>query len=82
MRAGDRGEDKSYLTQLMLQTRSELEEGRVPLEELEEKVAAWRFRPQRIEKMVGGPDTVMWDRYEWRVNDEGAWEKSHRMIPH
>jgi hypothetical protein len=81
---------KSHVTEIMQKTRIELENGDIPMEVLEQCIAAYRFQPDRLECMLGGPDTIMWDRWEWlRDTKNGdatpgaiAWAEAKHLIPH
>ena len=80
---------KSHVTEIMQKTRVELENGDISLGVLEKCIAAYRFQPNRLECMLGGPDTVMWDRWEWLRDDDGdkpkgtiAWAEPKLLIPH
>lgn len=79
---GDKREDMdlSHFTELLQQTRLDLEKGEVPMLELEEAVRAWRFIPNQVERMVGGPNQTMWDRKEWTCTD-GKWIEPTRLMP-
>eukprot|EP00586_Coscinodiscus_wailesii_P016656 CAMPEP_0172501824 /NCGR_PEP_ID=MMETSP1066-20121228/153880_1 /TAXON_ID=671091 /ORGANISM="Coscinodiscus wailesii, Strain CCMP2513" /LENGTH=184 /DNA_ID=CAMNT_0013276831 /DNA_START=285 /DNA_END=839 /DNA_ORIENTATION=+ len=70
-------------TEIIQSTRNELEAGSVPLEELNESIQAFRFCPSRVELMVGGPDQVMWNRWEWKLLGDGKeWSKPIHILPH
>jgi len=82
-------QSKSHLTEVMQKTRIELENGDVSLNELKSCISAFRFRPNRMECMIGGLDKVMWDRWEWLRDREdkskdGAilWADSQHLVPH
>ena len=84
-------QSKSHLTEVMQKTRIELENGDVSMSELKSCIAAFRFRPHRMECMLGGPDTVMWDRWEWLTDpdvdlsapgDALAWAEPKHLVPH
>jgi hypothetical protein len=84
-------QSKSHLTEVMQKTRIELENGDVSMSELKSCIAAFRFRPHRMECMLGGPDTVMWDRWEWlrdpdaavtAPGDAIAWAEPKHLVPH
>jgi hypothetical protein len=79
---GDKREDMdlSHFTELIQQTRVDLEKGEVPMMELEEAVRAWRFVPNQVERMVGGPDQTMWNRKEWICKD-GKWIEPTPLMP-
>jgi hypothetical protein len=86
---------RSHVTEIFQKTRIALENGDIPMEELENCMAAFRFRPNRMECMIGGPDSIMWDRWEWNritkvgkeeeedsVHDKIEWEEAKHLIPH
>lgn len=83
-----RVDSKSHMTEVMQRTRMELENGDVSQEELNASVQAFRFKPDRLECMFGGPDSVMWDRWEWlrdkTESTEGAlqWNDAQHLHPH
>lgn len=81
--------NKSHLTEIMQTTRMELENGDINMEELESCIRAFRFQPTRMECMLGGPDSIMWDRWEWlrAVPDEASdgsipWRSPNHLVPH
>jgi hypothetical protein len=89
--SGDRNTmlNKSHSTEVMQKARIELENGDVSTDELEECIRAFRFQPDRLECMIGGPESVMWERWEWlRDESEGAptgaiaWNEPKRLVPH
>lgn len=50
---------------------------------------AYRFHPDRVERMKGGPDSVLWERWEWRRSPGGdasegalAWDEPRWLLPH
>jgi hypothetical protein len=51
--------NKSHSTEVMQKARIELENGDVSQEELEGCIRAFRFQPDRLECMIGGPESVM-----------------------
>lgn len=80
---------KSHVTDIMQKTRRELESGDISMEELERCIIAYRFEPERLELMFGGPDSVMWDRWEWLRDTQGdaergsiAWVDPKHLVPH
>jgi hypothetical protein len=83
-------ENRSHLTEIMQQTRLELENGDVTLEELNECIRAFRLQPERIEGMWASPDSsVMWDRWEWLRDSAGdcpeglmGWQPPRNLVPH
>ena len=72
--------DYSHFVELVQQTRLDLDNDEVSMMELEEAVRGWRFVPIQVERMVGGPDQMMWDRSEW-VREGDHWVKPHRLMP-
>lgn len=79
---------KSHMTEITQKTRIELENGDIPMEVLDNCVSAFRFKPDRMECMLGGPDTIMWDRWEWLRDADGespqgtiAWADAKHLIP-
>ena len=84
-------QSKSHVTEVMQKTRIELENGDISMNELKECIAAFRFQPNRMECMLGGPDTVMWDRWEWLRDPTDAaldakepvvWADAKHLVPH
>lgn len=77
--------DLSHFTELVQQTREDLDQGEVSMMELEEAIRAWRFVPDQIEQMIGGPDQIMWERNEWHRGEDGKgendWVKPVRLMP-
>jgi hypothetical protein len=74
---------KSRTTEVMQTTRNGLENNTIPMEEMERCMTAFRFKPTRLEYMHGGPDTVMWDRWEWLYDrDTNSWAEPKNLIPH
>jgi hypothetical protein len=75
---------KSRTTEVMQTTRNGLENKTIPMEEMEKCITAFRFIPQRLEYMHGGPDTVMWDRWEWmrKKDSSNGWADPKSLIPH
>ena len=50
---------------------------------------AYRFHPDRVERMTGGPDSVLWDRWEWHRASSGNcpegntdWDAPKHLMPH
>lgn len=74
---------RSRTTEVMQTTRNGLENNTISMEEMERCMTAFRFKPTRLEYMHGGPDTVMWDRWEWLYNmDTNSWAEPKHLIPH
>lgn len=80
--------NKSHSTEVMQKTRVELENGDVSTEELDECIQGFRFQPDRMECMIGGPEIIMWERWEWFRDEEGSpfgaidWNDAKRLVPH
>lgn len=48
------------------------------------RLQAFRFYPSRLECMIGGPDIIMWERWEW-IKDpdtDDAWNEPKLLLPH
>ena len=59
-------DSRSHMIEIMQQTRQELDNGQISMNELQECIRPLRLQPDRVECMLGGPDsTVMWNRWEW-----------------
>lgn len=50
---------------------------------------AFRFCPDRLERMHGGPDSILWDRWEWLRSTSGdwadgsiPWNEPKHLLPH
>jgi len=63
------------------QTRIDLENGNISYQEMESSIKAWRFIPDRIERMIGSPDKTMWERWEW-LHKDGGWQSPHQLLPY
>ena len=75
--------NQSHFTELVQKTRVDLENGRIGHEELEACLGAWTFQPQRMERMDGGPDAIMWSRWEWLLSDDGkGWAEAKHILPY
>ena len=75
--------NQSHFTELVQKTRVDLENGRIADEELEACLGAWTFQPQRMERMDGGPDAIMWSRWEWLLSDDGkGWAEAKHILPY
>jgi hypothetical protein len=82
--------NKSHFIEVVQKTRVELENGDISLEELDQSVQAFRLKPDRIECMLGGPDSITWDRWEWLrdlESDGGTgsailWSDPKHLVPH
>eukprot|EP00563_Minutocellus_polymorphus_P017397 CAMPEP_0197716650 /NCGR_PEP_ID=MMETSP1434-20131217/1463_1 /TAXON_ID=265543 /ORGANISM="Minutocellus polymorphus, Strain CCMP3303" /LENGTH=270 /DNA_ID=CAMNT_0043301041 /DNA_START=52 /DNA_END=864 /DNA_ORIENTATION=+ len=75
--------NQSHFTELVQKTRVDLENGRIADEELEACLGAWTFEPRRLERMDGGPDAIMWNRWEWLLSDDGKdWTEANHILPY
>lgn len=82
--------NKSHFIEVVQKTRVELENGDISLEELDQSVQAFRLKPDRIECMLGGPDSITWDRWEWLRDVESPsgtrsailWSDPKHLVPH
>lgn len=73
----------SEFTEIIQQTKNDLEAGSISIEDLKASIDAFRFCPTRIELMVGGPDHVMWNRWEWLRSEDGSdWYEPEHILPH
>lgn len=76
-------EKHSKFVELVQHTHRELENGNISREEIEEAICAFRLVPDRLERMIGGPDMVTWDRWEWKkqTGDKGdtSWDVRHLL---
>jgi len=73
----------SQFTEILQGTRNDLKDGKISLEEMNDSIKAFRFRPFRVELMVGGPDQVMWNRWEWQRSENGSdWYEPTHILPH
>jgi hypothetical protein len=74
---------KTRTTEVMQTTRNGIENNTISMEEMEQCMTAFRFKPTRLEYMHGGPDAVMWDRWEWMFDkDSDGWAEPKHLIPH
>ena len=74
---------KSRFIEIVQETRQELANSQVTMKELNSCIEAWRFLPSEMEKMVGGTDEIMWDRWEFR-KEEGSevWKDARQLMPY
>lgn len=74
---------KSKVTELVQQTRAEYENSELSFDELNRCIQAWRFVPDEMEKMTGGPGEIMWDRWEF-TREEGTmnWCEPRHLMPY
>jgi len=75
--------DHPHFEEIVQTTRYEFETGIIGKEEMSENIEAWRFVPTRMERMVGSPDKIMWDRWEWlRDSETGSWHSPNNLLPY
>lgn len=74
---------KSKVTELVQQARAEYANSQLSVDELNRCIQAWRFIPNEMEKMTGGPDEIMWDRWEF-AREEGSmnWREPRHLMPY
>jgi hypothetical protein len=77
------------VTEITQKTRMELENNLLAADELEESIQAFRFCPDRLERMHGSPDTTLWERWEWLKASSGEpaaglilWNEPKHLLPH
>jgi len=75
-------ENKNHLLEVMQKTRLEYENGDISFEEIDAAVRPFRFHPTRLECMAGGPDSVLWNRWEWQVDEDGMWKDASALLSH
>lgn len=74
-------QNHAHLQEVVQTTRYELENGKIHLNEMSQTIQGWRFVPTRVERLVGSPDEIMWDRWEWiRSSKNSTWEKSSNPL--
>ena len=69
------------MTELIQSTRLAYENGQITQETLEESIQYFRFKPKRLECMMGGPDSVLWNRWEWQMG-ANDWQDAKALLPH
>jgi len=81
-------ERHSHYMEVVQRTRQQLEKGDLTKEEIEKGIMAVRFVPYHMERLVGGPDQVMWERWQWD-RDAGAcpegtplWDAPKLLLPY
>ena len=75
-------ENKSHMTEIIQSTRLALENGEISDDTVEESIQLFRFRPSRLECMIGGPDSVLWNRWEWQTDESDEWHPAKSLLPH
>lgn len=71
----------SHYLEVVQKTRNRLESGDLTRDELHEVVAMVKFVPNRMERYIGGPDQVIWDRWEWK-REGSHWKEPTRLLPY
>lgn len=73
---------QARFTEIVQQTRSDFASGSLSLAELSHCIQHWRFLPEMVERMEGGPDEIMWSRFQY-VRDEKTtkWKEPIQMMP-
>jgi hypothetical protein len=74
------GGQQSHFIEIIQQVRADLAEGKIPIEELRNSIKAGRFVPENMERMQGGPDDVVWDRWVWSF-ENGVWREPNHVMP-
>ena len=74
---------QSKFTEIVQETRVDLANSNVSPEELKSCIQAWRFVPENMEKMTGGTDEIMWERWEFS-REEGSlnWREPRQLMPY
>eukprot|EP00980_Cylindrotheca_fusiformis_P024493 scaffold11961_cov122-Cylindrotheca_fusiformis.AAC.5 len=75
-------QNKSHTIEVLQRTRMEMENGEITDEEKDNSIRAFRFRPTRLECMAGGPESILWSRWEWTKGDDGNWKEPMELLPH
>lgn len=73
--------NKSHLTDIVQTVRRELESGSIPDEEIATSVNGIRLVPEFVDHLVGGNDTVVWDRSVWELGTNGRWHVPIATLP-
>eukprot|EP00565_Helicotheca_tamesis_P000567 CAMPEP_0185729602 /NCGR_PEP_ID=MMETSP1171-20130828/6524_1 /TAXON_ID=374046 /ORGANISM="Helicotheca tamensis, Strain CCMP826" /LENGTH=225 /DNA_ID=CAMNT_0028398481 /DNA_START=233 /DNA_END=910 /DNA_ORIENTATION=- len=73
---------RTHFMELVQKTRIELENGDITHDEMSQSIAAYRYIPNRMERMIGGPDHIMWDRWEWNRENGGEWLEPRHLLPY
>ena len=78
-------DSNSHLTEVIQQVRQE----KLDKSELSASIKAFRFSPDRIERMNGGPDSILWERWEWTRTEQGdcpegtiVWNDPKMLLAH
>lgn len=71
---------QSHFTEVIQQVRSDLSQRKITIDDLRNSIKAGRFVPENIERMQGGPDYIMWDRWAWNM-ENGKWKEPRQLMP-
>lgn len=72
-----------HYLEIVQKTRNRLQSGELTHGELGQSMMLVRFVPYRMERYVGGPEQVMWERWEWKRDNGGdLWEEPKRLLPY
>ena len=72
----------SHYLEVVQKTRQRLLSGELRRDELNKSVMLVKFVPTRMERYIGGPDQVIWDRWEWKRDDNASWSEPTRLLPY
>uniref|UniRef100_A0A7S4VZY1 Uncharacterized protein n=2 Tax=Ditylum brightwellii TaxID=49249 RepID=A0A7S4VZY1_9STRA len=72
---------RTRFMELVQRTRVAFENGDIDMEEIEQSLSAYRYIPNRMERMMGGSDHIMWDRWEWK-HDGDDWLEPRHLLPY
>mmetsp|Transcript_25529 Transcript_25529/g.36355 ORF Transcript_25529/g.36355 Transcript_25529/m.36355 type:complete len:121 (+) Transcript_25529:272-634(+) len=82
-------QSSTQVTSVIQSTIAEMEEGTISEKELENSIKAFRFHPDRVERMTASPDQIMWIRWEWERESSGdcpegtiLWKEPVMLLPH
>jgi len=73
---------QARFTEIVQQTRSDYAKRNISLAELSHCIQHWRFVPNFVESMEGGPGEIMWNRFQY-VRDEksSVWNEPVQIMP-
>jgi hypothetical protein len=76
--------DRKRFVKEVLAEKSRLENGEVPIAEIDDAVDVYRIFPHRMEVILSGP---IWERWQWTGKVEstgkvGKWNKPQRLVPY
>lgn len=72
----------SHYLEVVQKTRQRLLSGELRRDELNKSVMLVKFVPTRMERYIGGPDQVIWDRWEWKRDGNASWSEPTRLLPY